>query len=96
MDAFAMLLILVPVVYPVVLSLGFDPIWFGTITVIMVETGLITPPIGLNVFIISGMARDVPITSIYRGIMPFIIAALVCVAIVVAFPQIALLVPYAG
>jgi tripartite ATP-independent transporter DctM subunit len=96
MDAFAMLLILVPVVYPVVLSLGFDPIWFGTITVIMVETGLITPPIGLNVFIISGMARDVPITSIYRGIMPFVIAALACVAIVVAFPQIALLLPYAG
>lgn len=96
MDAFAMLLILVPVVYPVVVGLGFDPIWFGTITVIMVETGLITPPIGLNVFIISGMARDVPITSIYRGITPFIIAALVCVAIVVAFPQIALLVPYAG
>lgn len=96
MDAFAMLLILVPVVYPVVVGLGFDPIWFGTITVIMVETGLITPPIGLNVFIISGMARDVPITRIYRGITPFIIAALICVAIVVAFPQIALLVPYAG
>lgn len=96
MDAFAMLLILVPVVYPVVVGLGFDPIWFGTITVIMVETGLITPPIGLNVFIISGMARDVPMTSIYRGITPFIIAALICVAIVVAFPQIALLIPYAG
>ena len=93
MDAFAMLLILVPILFPVILALEFDPIWFGTVTVIMVEMGLITPPIGLNVFIIAGTARDVPLSSIYRGVMPFIIAIVICVAILVAFPQIALFIP---
>ncbi len=93
MDAFAMLLILVPILFPVILALGFDPIWFGTVTVIMVEMGLITPPIGLNVFIIAGTARDVPMSSIYRGVIPFIIAIVICISILVAFPQIALFIP---
>ncbi len=93
MDAFAMLLILVPILFPAVIALGFDPIWFGTVTVIMVEMGLITPPIGLNVFIIAGTARDVPLSSIYRGVIPFVIAIVICVAILVIFPQIALFIP---
>ncbi|MFC1867269.1 TRAP transporter large permease [Thermodesulfobacteriota bacterium] len=93
MDAFAMLLILVPILFPVILALGFDPIWFGTVSVIMVEMGLITPPIGLNVFIIAGTARDVPMFDIYRGVTPFIIATALCVAILVIFPQIALFIP---
>ena len=90
MDAWAMMLIIVPTVYPVILGLGIDPIWFGIVTVIMVELGLITPPVGLNIFIMSGMVRNVSMTEIYSGVTPFVIALLLCVALLLIFPQIAL------
>lgn len=90
MDAWAMMLIIVPTVYPVIQGLGIDPIWFGIVTVIMVELGLITPPVGLNIFIMSGMVRDVPMTEIYSGVTPFVIALLLCVVLLLIFPQIAL------
>lgn len=93
MDAFAMVLITMPILYPVVLSLGFDPIWFGVLIVIMMEMGMITPPIGMNVFVIKGIARDVPMYTIFEGAFPFVLAMAVCVAIVIAFPQIALFLP---
>ncbi|MFC1910481.1 TRAP transporter large permease, partial [Chloroflexota bacterium] len=96
MDSWAMLLILVPILYPVVLALDFDPIWFGCLTVIMVEFGLLTPPVGINVFIVAGMAKGVSIYSIYRGIVPFILSQVICVAILIAFPQIVLFLPYLG
>ena len=90
MDAWAMMLIIVPTVYPVIQGLGVDPIWFGILTVIMVELGLITPPVGLNIFIMSGMVRNVPMTEIYSGVTPFVIALLLCVALLLIFPEIAL------
>jgi tripartite ATP-independent transporter DctM subunit len=67
MDAFAMVLITMPILFPVVLSLGFDPIWFGVLVVIMMEMGMITPPIGMNVFVIRGIARDGPMYAIFQG-----------------------------
>lgn len=79
---------------------GFDPIWFGVITAIMLEMGLITPPVGINVFIIAGMARDAPMYNICKGVWPFVIAMAVCIILLIAFPQIALFLPnaikYAG
>lgn len=96
MDAWAMMLIIVPTVYPIVLALGFDPLWFGVLTVIMVEMGLITPPVGLNVYIMSGMVKEIPMTEIFRGVWPFVVGMVICVALIVAFPQIALFLPYAG
>ena len=93
LHAFSLLLIMVPILYPVILSLGIDPIWFGVLTVIMIEMGLITPPIGMNVFIMSGVARDVPMYTIFRGILPFFLADIIHVALLVAFPQIALFLP---
>lgn len=90
MDAFAMLMLTIPIFFPLMTALGFDPIWFGVIVVIMMEQALITPPVGLNVFVIKGMAKDVPMLSIFRGIAPFWVAMMVCVAILTAFPQIAL------
>jgi C4-dicarboxylate transporter DctM subunit len=95
MDAFAMVLITMPILYPVILSLGFDPIWFGVLVVIMMEMGMITPPIGMNVFVIKGIARDVPMYTIFQGAWPFVVAMGICVAIIVAFPQIALFLPNA-
>jgi tripartite ATP-independent transporter DctM subunit len=93
MDAFAMVLITMPILFPVILILGFDPIWFGVLVVIMMEMGMITPPIGMNVFVIKGIARDVPMYTIFQGALPFVFAMGICVAIIVAFPQIALFLP---
>jgi C4-dicarboxylate transporter DctM subunit len=93
MDSLAMILLTVPIFFPITQKLGLDPIWFGILMVRVVEIGLITPPIGLNVFVISGVARDVPLYDIFRGILPFLAADIVCVALLVAFPQIALFLP---
>lgn len=95
MDAFAMVLITMPILFPVILTLGFDPIWFGVLVVIMMEMGMITPPIGMNVFVIRGIARDVPMYTIFQGALPFVLAMGICVAMVVTFPQIALFLPNA-
>jgi C4-dicarboxylate transporter, DctM subunit len=93
MDVWAMLLIVVPIMYPVVVKLGFDPIWFGTLTVIMMEMGLITPPVGMNIFIMAGMAKDVPMSTMFKGVTPFVFAMAVCVVILLIFPEIALFLP---
>ncbi len=94
MDSLAMVLLTVPIFFPLILEMGFDPIWFGILIVRVVEIGLITPPVGLNVFIIRGVAKDVPLYDIFRGIVPFLAADVVCVALLVAFPQIALFLPH--
>ncbi|GAA5233738.1 TRAP transporter large permease [Verticiella sediminum] len=86
MDSMAMMLLTVPVVFPAVMAAGFDPIWFGVITVITVEIGLITPPVGMNVFVIKAAARHVPLSAIFRGVTPFIVADLFRLALLVAFP----------
>lgn len=93
MDCFAIMILMVPILYPIILSLQFDPIWFGVIMVIVLEVGLITPPVGLNVFVIKGAAPDVALTTIFRGVWPFILAAVVCIALIITFPSIALYIP---
>lgn len=93
MSAIAMILITVPIFFPVVTALGFDPIWFGIIIVRVCEMGGITPPVGMNVYIIQGVARDVPLHDIFRGIVPFFIADLCHLALLIAVPQIALFLP---
>jgi tripartite ATP-independent transporter DctM subunit len=93
LDSLAMVLLTIPIVFPIVKSLGYDPVWFGIIIVMVVELGLITPPIGMNVFVIKAIARDVPLGKIFRGVTPFIIAQIALIALLVAFPQIALWLP---
>lgn len=90
MDSIAMLLLTVPIVFPMAMQAGFDPIWFGIITVITVEVGLITPPIGMNVFVIKSVTEDVRITEIFKGVIPFIISDVVRLALLIAFPVLAL------
>lgn len=92
-DAISMMVLTLPVIFPVILRLGFDPIWFGVIAVLMMEAGLITPPMGLNVYTLAGVAKDVPVEEIFRGALPFLMTIVVIVAIVTAFPQIALFLP---
>lgn len=89
----AMIILTIPIVFPLITALGFDPIWFGIITVRIFEIAQITPPVGMNVFVISGVAKDVPIGTIYRGVIPFFIADICHLALLVAFPQIALFLP---
>jgi tripartite ATP-independent transporter DctM subunit len=93
MDTLAMVILTVPIFYPVVARLGFDPIWFGVIMVLVSEMGVITPPVGLNVYVIHGVAKDVPLFTIFRGIAPFLLMMIVCIIFVIIFPQIALFLP---
>jgi len=93
MDALTMILLTIPVFFPLVLSLGFDAIWFGIIIVRMVEIGLITPPIGMNVYAISGIAPDVPVTTIFKGVIPFLIADFFHVALLLFVPAVVLFLP---
>ena len=95
LEGIAMLVLTLPVVFPVMLQLGYDPIWFGVMVVIVLEMGLISPPVGVNVFVVKGVAEEVPLGTIFRGIWPFWFAMLLCLAILALFPQLALLLPQA-
>lgn len=93
-DALAMILLTIPIFYPIaVVTLGYDPIWFGVIIVLVVAMGVITPPVGMNVYIIKGIVPDVPLEVIFKGIWPFLIAIIICLAILMIFPQIATILP---
>lgn len=87
------IILTVPIFFPVVTGLGYDPIWFGVIVVTMAEMGQITPPVGINVFALSGVAKDVPLVTIFRGILPFLLADIVRVILIFAFPALALWLP---
>jgi C4-dicarboxylate transporter DctM subunit len=93
MDSMAIVLLTMPIFFPLIVQLGFDPIWFGIIVVRVTEMGLITPPVGLNVFIIKGVAPDVPIGTIFRGIIPFLMADACEVVLLIALPQLVLFLP---
>ena len=93
MDALALITLTIPIIFPLVLTMGFDPIWFGVIIVLVTEMGVITPPVGVNVYVIKGIAKDVPLETIFKGIFPFLGALLVAVGILMAFPQIATFLP---
>jgi tripartite ATP-independent transporter DctM subunit len=93
MDALAMVILTVPVMFPVILSLGFDPIWFGVIIVMTVELGLIHPPVGMIVFVIKSVVHDVDFLTIFKGVLPFIVTDLIRLTILIAFPMIALYLP---
>jgi C4-dicarboxylate transporter, DctM subunit len=93
MDSMSMILITVPIFYPLTQTLGFDPIWFGVVIVMVVEMGLITPPVGMVVFVIKGTIGDVPMFTIFKGLIPFLFADIFIVVMLVLFPQIALFLP---
>jgi len=93
MDAMAMIILTVPIIYPVITQLGFDPIWFGVIIVMTVELGLIHPPVGMNVFVIKSVVKDVSFTTIFKGVIPFVVTDLLRLVILISFPMIALWLP---
>ena len=93
MDCYAIMILTIPIIFPVIQAMQFDPIWFGVLMVIVLEVGLITPPVGLNVFVLKAAAPDVPLTVIFQGIWPFLIAALLAIVLLTGYPQIALFIP---
>src|SRR5690606_5605021 len=93
MDSLSMMMLTIPGVFPLVTALGYDPIWFGVIMVTLAEIGMITPPVGMNLFVLQGVVPGLTMQSMIRGITPFVVADLVRVALLVAFPMIALWLP---
>ena len=93
MDVLSMLVLTMPVIFPVVIALGFDPIWFGVIAVLVMEAGLITPPVGLNIFTVAGVAKGVPVETVFRGSAPFLLAILFMVVLITIFPELATFLP---
>jgi C4-dicarboxylate transporter, DctM subunit len=92
-DALALILLTIPIFFPVVTNLGFDPIWFGVMIVLVTQMGVITPPVGVCVYVVSGIERDVPLETIFRGALPFLLALLLVAILLILFPSIALFLP---
>jgi TRAP-type C4-dicarboxylate transport system permease large subunit len=96
LETLSMLLLMVPIFFPITTALGFNPIWFGILFVMVMELGLITPPIGLNLFIIKSIIKDVSMSTLYRGIIPFILADIIRIIIIIWVPGIVLFLPLLG
>jgi C4-dicarboxylate transporter DctM subunit len=93
MEGLSITILTIPITYPLILKMGFDPIWFGVMITVIREIGLITPPAGVNVFVMAGATKDLPMYSIFRGIVPFVFAILGPIVLLLIFPQIALFLP---
>jgi TRAP-type C4-dicarboxylate transport system permease large subunit len=93
MEELAMVLLTLPVFFPIVVGLGFDPVWFGVLIVLVVQIGLISPPVGLNLFVLNSLLRDVPLTQIYRGVWMFVVALIAALFLVLEVAPIALWLP---
>jgi TRAP-type C4-dicarboxylate transport system permease large subunit len=93
MESLSMMLLTVPIFFPLVTALGFDPVWFGIIVVCVIEISLITPPVGMNIFVLSSMMPSLPTSTIWRGVMPFIVADIARMTVLVLFPALSLFLP---
>lgn len=92
-DSLALIMLTVPIFYPVILQMGFDPIWFGVTIAMVTQIGVLTPPVGISVYVVSGVARNVPIDVIFKGVLPFLIALIIGMLLMIPFPQIILFLP---
>jgi TRAP-type C4-dicarboxylate transport system permease large subunit len=93
MEELSMILLTVPLFFPLIVHMGLDPVWFGVLIVVVVEIGLISPPVGMNLFVLNTLLPQVPTRTIFRGVMPFVVIDCVRLAILVAFPIISTLLP---
>lgn len=95
-DSLALVLLTVPIFYPVILELGYNPVWFGVLIVVITQMGVITPPVGVNVYVVSGIERNIPLQTIFKGSLPFLYMLVVFAGLLMLFPQIALFLPGLG
>jgi len=93
MEELSMILLTVPLFFPVVTALGYDPVWFGIVIVIVVQIGLISPPVGMNIFVVKNLLRNISIGTVFRGVIPFNVALVALLAIIVVWPGLATLLP---
>ena len=93
LEGLAIFVLTLPVVYPLIIELGFNGVWFGVVMVLVMNIGLVTPPLGLSVYIISGVAKEIPIEKIFRGVLPMLFAMILCLALIVLFPQLVTFLP---
>lgn len=93
MNIIPMIMLTLPIIFPTVLALGFDPVWFGVIMVIIMEMGMISPPVGINVFVIAGVADNVPMGKIFKGIFPFVLAQMAAILILTLWPDLVMMLP---
>ena len=92
-DALALVLLTIPIFYPVILKMGYNPIWFGVIIVVVTQMGVITPPVGVNAYVVSGIDRSIPLQTVFRGAMPFLVAMILTCVLLILFPSIATWLP---
>jgi tripartite ATP-independent transporter DctM subunit len=92
-DALALVLLTIPIFFPVVIELGYDPIWFGVIIVVVTQMGVISPPVGVNVYVVSGIERGIPLQNIFRGALPFLAALILSAILLISFPSICTFLP---
>jgi tripartite ATP-independent transporter DctM subunit len=92
-DTIAAMVLTLPFVYPLVIGMGYDPIWWGVINIVVIELGMITPPIGINVYVLHGMAKNLPLRTIFRGVIPFVFADLARLIVLILFPALSLWLP---
>jgi tripartite ATP-independent transporter DctM subunit len=93
LDGLGMMLLTLPVVFPTIVALGYDPIWFGILLVKLIEVGVVTPPVGLNCYVVNGIRPDIPLQSVFRGVAPFLVGEVFIIGVIVAFPDLILLIP---
>lgn len=93
-ETLSMMVGTIPIVFPVVVFMGIDPVWFGIFLVLMMELALITPPVGMNLFVVQGVRRTGPVTDVFWGVLPFVVVVLVMVALIIAFPELVTWLPY--
>ncbi|MBN2061145.1 MAG: TRAP transporter large permease [Deltaproteobacteria bacterium] len=93
LEELSMILLTLPIFYPIVITIGYDPIWFGVVVVLIVEMGMISPPVGMTMFVVKGIAPEIPIGVIFKGVLPFLISVFVLMFLIIAFPQIVLFLP---
>jgi tripartite ATP-independent transporter DctM subunit len=93
LDGLGMMLLTLPVVFPTIVALGYDPIWFGILLVKLIEVGVVTPPVGLNCYVVNGIRPDIPLQSVFRGVAPFLVGEMFIIGVIVAFPDLILLIP---
>ena len=93
LDGLGMMMLTLPVVFPAIIGLGYDPIWFGILLVKLIEVGVITPPVGLNCYVVNGIRPDIPLESVFRGVTPFLVGEVFIIALIVAFPDLILWLP---
>lgn len=92
-DALALILLTIPIFFPVILELGYDPVWFGVIAVLITQMGVITPPVGVNVYVVSGIERDIPLPVIFKGALPYLSMLILAALILILIPDLCLILP---